>query len=98
MKRSVVIATILLSNSLLFAQVPAIAGVASASDPAPAPGYVQPSPAKRKTKPAVSATSEGLIFSTADGSDTLRVHGYVQAQNRKFDSNMRGEDLDTFLF
>lgn len=46
----------------------------------------------------VSADSSGLWFSTADGADTLHVHGYVQADDRMFWSNQTGEPLDLFLF
>ena len=46
----------------------------------------------------VSAGSDGLHFSTADGGDTLHVHGYLQADDRMFLSNLRGEGLDAFLF
>ena len=51
-----------------------------------------------KTTPAVSFGSEGLLFSTADESTQLRVHGYVQADNRMFNNNLHNEPLDTFLF
>jgi phosphate-selective porin OprO/OprP len=46
----------------------------------------------------VSIGSTGLIFSTADCADTLQVHGYVQADDRMFSSNVHGEGLDIFLF
>lgn len=46
----------------------------------------------------ISADSSGLWFSTADGADTLHVHGYLQADDRMFWSNLHGEPLDTVLF
>jgi phosphate-selective porin OprO and OprP len=96
-----VIAILLLSNSLLFeqafSQVATTAGISSASDPTPAP-VVQAPPSQTKTNPPVAATSQGLIFSTPDGDTNLTVHGYIQAQNRMFDSNANGENLDAFLF
>ncbi len=46
----------------------------------------------------ITAGSDGLHFSTADGADTLHVHGYLQADDRMFLSNLRGEGLDVFLF
>lgn len=52
----------------------------------------------RSSAAAVSATSEGLIFSTPGGADTLRVHGYLQADDRMFASNTQARGFDTFLF
>jgi phosphate-selective porin OprO and OprP len=46
----------------------------------------------------VSAGPHGLLFTTADGASTLRVHGYIQADDRMFSSNTQGEGLDVFLF
>lgn len=46
----------------------------------------------------VKAGSDGLNLSTADGAYTLHIHGYLQADNRMFASNLHGEPLDTFLF
>jgi len=97
MKIPTLIATTMLLSSLLFSQEATTAGIASASDPSPAP-VVQPPPSQTRTNPPVAATTHGLIFSTADGSTNLTVHGYAQAQNRMFDSNMNGENVDAFLF
>ena len=99
----VVIATILLWNSLMHSQTQIDSTIVSTSEPSPVPGIVEPSSnanysRAKKSKPAISATSEGLIFSTADGADTLKVHGYFQAQDRMFDSTTKGAELDTFLF
>lgn len=58
----------------------------------------QPSSTSGKGAPPVSVNSSGLLFSSADGSDTLHVHGYAQADDRWFSSNTKGEPLDTFLF
>ena len=52
----------------------------------------------KKTKPPVSFGADGLIFSTPDGDYRLQVHGYVQADNRMFSDNPKGEELDTFTF
>jgi phosphate-selective porin OprO/OprP len=54
--------------------------------------------APARTVHPVSVSSSGLLLSTADGADTLHVHGYVQADDRWFSSNVKGEPLDTFLF
>src|SRR5215469_14595971 len=51
-----------------------------------------------QSAPAIAANSSGLIFSSASGADTLHVHGYAQADDRMFLSNLHGEPLDTFLF
>lgn len=60
---------------------------------------VNPAPAKTSSgSPPISVSSQGLLFSTSDGSDTLRVHGYLQADDRLFSSNTKGGELDTFLF
>ena len=59
----------------------------------------QPAPTAAKATPRpVSVSSSGLLFSSADGANTLHVHGYVQADDRWFSSNVKGEPLDTFLF
>ena len=39
-----------------------------------------------------------MLFSTRHGATKLRVHGYIQADNRMFWSNLHGELLDQFLF
>ena len=84
-------AALLLSvSSLVHAQ--ALSGDA---DVAP---VVQPSsPATNSTFP-VSFRRDGLWMSTEDHAYQLHVHGYVQADNRMFSSNIHGEGLDTFLF
>lgn len=68
------------------------------ADPAAATAVVQPVSAPVKNTPPVSVSSSGLLFSTADEGDTLHVHGYLQADDRWFSSNVSGEPLDTFLF
>lgn len=52
----------------------------------------------KKSTPAVSFGSQGLIFSTADKSYRLQVHGYVQGDNRMFSDTIKGLQLDTFTF
>jgi phosphate-selective porin OprO/OprP len=59
---------------------------------------VQSAIAEPRVAHRVSAGSDGLHFSTADGADTLHVHGYLQADDRMFSSNLHGEPLDKFLF
>lgn len=102
----VVIAAILLWNSLMSAQAQndgMILAASNASPSSPAAVPVEASstgrqPNSRKTITGVSASSEGLIFPSADGADTLKVHGYFQVQDRMFASNTKGQELDTFLF
>lgn len=85
--------TVLLSvSSLVYSQV-----LSDSADDSSAP-LVQPTTTAAKTTPPVSVGSEGLLFSTSDKSTQLRVHGYVQADNRMFDNNLHNEPLDTFLF
>lgn len=47
---------------------------------------------------AIVAGSNGLVISSRDGANTVTVHGYLQADDRMFSSNIHGQDLDTFLF
>src|SRR5438270_3733208 len=54
--------------------------------------------APKKTTPPVSFGADGLIFSTEDNAYRLQVHGYVQADNRMFSNNTKGEGLDYFTF
>jgi len=73
----------------------------SVANSAEVSAVVQQTPATAiaaNSKPPVSVGSDGLWFSTADGSDSLRVHGYAQADDRMFSSNLHGEGLDTFFF
>lgn len=46
----------------------------------------------------VVAGSNGLVLSSSDGANKVTIHGYLQADDRMFSSNIHGEDLDTFLF
>ena len=59
---------------------------------------VQPRAGGSNNKPAISFASSGLSFSSQDGADQLRVHGYVQADDRMFSANPQGEALEVFLF
>jgi phosphate-selective porin OprO and OprP len=90
MRKFVVVAAALVASSMLHAQ--------SLSDTTDARAFVESASASPKTTSPVSVGSSGLILSNADGADTLRVHGYVQADDRMFSSNTHGEGLDTFLF
>lgn len=66
---------------------------------APAPKPVQAAvTTNKKSMPPVSFRRDGFWLSTKDGSTHLQVHGYAQADNRRFLSNTRGADLDAFLF
>lgn len=58
---------------------------------------VQP-PSVAANHRTVAAGSNGLVLSSSDGANTVTVHGYLQADDRMFSSNTRGQDLDTFLF
>jgi len=76
---------------------------ASSSDATVSDESTVPAPVQTASKPAphiapVSFRKDGLWFSTADKSTQLHVHGYIQADDRMFDSNTKGEGLDTFLF
>jgi phosphate-selective porin OprO and OprP len=51
-----------------------------------------------QTSHPVSFGSEGLLFSTSDKAYTLRIHGYVQADDHCFSSTVREEELDKFFF
>jgi len=58
----------------------------------------EPTTTYTKSTPPISFRRDGLWFSTSDNATQLRVHGYAQADDRMFDSNLHGEGLDTFLF
>ena len=74
----------------------------SAPSPAGSDNNADPAVQAAKSTPhhygPVSFRHDGLWFSTQDGSTHLQVHGYVQADNRMFSANTKGEELDTFLF
>ncbi len=55
-------------------------------------------PTTTLSPPPVAARRDGLWLSTPDGATHLQVHGYVQADDRMFVDNIRGEGLDEFLF
>src|SRR5215469_15579752 len=91
MHKSLCSLVILAATSIVHAQ--------ALADPPDASAIVQqPASTAAKKTPAVSVSSSGLLFSSADGAYTLHVHGYAQADNRWFSSNLNGEPLDTFLF
>ncbi len=87
---SLVLAVLLLGSALVHAQAPA--------EPGDAATVVSPVSSVPKSTPPISFGSEGLLFSTHDKAYQLRVHGYVQADDLMFSSNIHGEDLDTFQF
>ena len=70
---------------------------ANANSPIASAVVQQPAGSPKAHKP-VSFGSQGLLFSTADGAYSLRVHGYLQAADRMFSSNIRGQELDIFFF
>lgn len=93
-----ILALAVFAKPLFWAQMTTGSGEPAAPSEAPLT-VQQPNPAAAKTTPhRVSLSSNGLLFSTADGDNTLHVHGYVQADDRWFSSNVNGEPLDTFLF
>jgi phosphate-selective porin OprO/OprP len=61
-------------------------------------GAIEPATAPVHSTRPVSFRKDGLWFATHDDSTHLQVHGYIQADNRKFSSTTHGEELDTFLF
>jgi phosphate-selective porin OprO/OprP len=67
---------------------PSVASASTTSDPG----------GTDASKPAITFGSSGLIFSSRDGGNQLRVHGYVQADNRMFTESVSGRDYDQFLF
>lgn len=71
-------------------------GTARSDDAAPAP--VEPVAARPRHYGPVSFRRDGLWFSNADASTHLQVHGYVQGDDRMFQTNIHGEPVDTFLF
>src|SRR5579864_5139138 len=86
----VVLAVWLSISSLVHAQILAYPETGSAA--------VQTSSPSPKAPSAVSFRRDGLWFSTPDEATQLHVHGYIQADDRMFSSNVHGEGLDTFLF
>jgi phosphate-selective porin OprO and OprP len=83
-----------LAAILIFAA--SLTAAQSISDSAPAE-MVAASTDAQSSRP-VSFGSNGLLFSTQDKAFQLRVHGYIQADDRYFTSNVHGEELDTFFF
>ena len=64
-----------------------------------APGGDAPSVASvSPSNPTIAFRRDGFWLSTQSGSTHLQVHGYAQADDRLFFSNIHGEPLDTFLF
>jgi len=71
---------------------------ALASDSDVTAAVVSSSSATPHASPAVAFHQDGLWFSTPDKSTHLQIHGYAQADDRMFDSNVHRESLDQFLF
>jgi phosphate-selective porin OprO and OprP len=93
MRRSVVVWAVLLGvSSLVRAQDLAT------TDSDVTAAVVSSSSATPETPPPVAAHQDGLWFSTPDKSTHLQIHGYAQADDHMFDSNLHGEGLDTFFF
>jgi phosphate-selective porin OprO/OprP len=65
---------------------------------AAAPARVQPVITAPRQNHHLSFRRDGMWLSTEDGHTFVQVHGYVQADDRMFTSNIHGEGLDTFLF
>jgi phosphate-selective porin OprO and OprP len=93
MRRSVVVLTVLLGvSSLVHAQA------LTTADSDVTAAVVSSSSATPETAPAIAVHQDGLWFSTPDKSTHLQIHGYAQADDHMFDSNLHGEGLDTFFF
>ena len=71
---------------------------AQAAPPASPLPAEESSPASKPAVPIVAFHRDGLWFSTHDKATHIQIHGYVQADDRMFESNTHGEALDTFLF
>ena len=52
----------------------------------------------KKKKPAVRLQEDGLVFSNADGSEKLKVHGYIQGDGRFFSSDLKNQSPDKLLW
>ncbi len=59
---------------------------------------VQPTSTAVNHRGPVSFRRDGLWFSTADRHTYVQIHGYAQADDRWFSSNIHGEPLNTFFF
>ena len=88
---SVIVVALIILPYLVQAQVAALSD-STGGDSATATASAQAS------QPAVSFGSSGLLFSTGDRGTQVRVHGYVQADNRMFTDSGRGAEYDQFLF
>ncbi len=51
-----------------------------------------------KKKSGVRLQEDGLVFSNADGSETLKVHGYIQGDGRFFSSDLKNQSPDKLLW
>ncbi len=74
-------------QTLTVAEAPPANVVTSSATPATAPTNPRP----------VWAGSDGLWFTTQDRDYQLRVHGYLQADDRMFSNDVHGNDPDVFF-
>ena len=61
------------------------------------PVVAESSFAPQKVRPRMSFDSGGMVLSTHGGATKLRIHGYIQADDRMFWDNIHGKALDQFL-
>ena len=81
-------------QSAAFPNCSAKAAVADSSAP-PADGATA---TDKQSTAAVRFGANGLVFSNEDGSDQLKVHGFVQGDGRFFSSDLKGNSPDTLLW
>lgn len=62
------------------------------------PGATGTAASSAQATPTVSFGGEGLVFSTSDGANQVRVHGYVQGDARLFVSDLTDQSPDRLLF
>jgi phosphate-selective porin OprO/OprP len=110
MKAIVLLSALILTAFATFARAQAVDSTQaypnSSASPAllrALPNSLPPSPVQPTVQSAgqygpASFRQDGFWISTADKSTQLHVHGYAQADDRMFSSNMHGRDFDTFLF
>jgi len=71
---------------------------ALAPDSDAASAFVESASAAPGTNSAISFHRDGRWLLTEDKSMHLQIHGYAQADDRMFSSNLHAEELDTFFF
>ncbi len=55
-------------------------------------------PTDKQSTASVRFGADGLVVSNEDGSDQLKLHGFVQGDGRFFSSNLKGNSPDTLLW